>query len=1084
MRCIPRRDGRANRNRREFARIVGVPMSTGPGRFPFPLATWRALAEATGWLAARVQESVITRPWALWFFSGLTVLGIVALQEVSALLGQVAAPGNISHDAGVFTGPRVNPFDTVDLRTTIHFWHDLAGPGSPAEASVSVDHIVRAHIIGDLFFIPAYTLLLACLLFRLNMPGRAWFFVPLAVFLADMAETLWTGVALWSLEPPANMERLIPWLSNLKFATLAVALFFMAWLLFRTVFGERRILPQRSLVTGAVSQSLDFPPVSLAWLFVLIALFAVFAAYPGSGTLNQIPDALRYQMIEAWHGDWWPLAFAVVLIALLPFVVAGGGWLATMRPGGPGSGAQDSPRVLAVAAMLSVALLAFQWLVDGGPNGLTWAAPLLVVAAIAVAGWLINLAGPELVFKRDTGGSIGERSENDALWAAGLAGAVAVVGGLGLVRAAVPELVLADDWDDAPWAAPAILGAVVAAFGGLVHQGLFLAWARRYQRVRSSFASRSTSARQFQVAGRSLTLPDPRSESEGRFFRLALAISVMIFLLAAILLALSPEEARRFGTTGTTALAVGAYCFLIGAVVQAGRRLPQWSATTRLGFGADIPLLSLVIATSFAASILNREGGYHDARTISDPANASPAHGSLESAIQQWVSAQSGQPGCEDGRDVLPMVFIAAPGGGAKAAFWTAASLDALFGDPCSARAVFAISGVSGGSVGATAWLAAGGQPSAGSAVRRMMADDALAADFAGLFFRDAPQPILGVRSGWRDRAALMEDRWIAANPSLGTSARPTAFGALTLGGSGWTPVVVLNASSVTDGCRILLANVDGLPASGGPNCYGSSAPGNAAGGGVSGSLDGLAGLYGRGGPASGACDEADAGRGTAGLSAVAAALLSARFPYISPSGALHRCVLAQGQDGNTIAVDDTTYAVDGGYLEGSGILTVLQLWIGVQRFVREHNARGETCIEPWLLVLSSGYQSVGIEPEAGRPFELFAPLAALGAGKSVLSEATLQQTAASVFDPASVPCGAGDAEAASTTRVIRLGLTRRLEVAAPLGWVLSQRSTDNMCRQLDRRIRDAYASEGILASLLRAVGHSEAPGVPCRAHE
>jgi hypothetical protein len=61
------------------------------------------------------------------------------------------------------------------------------------------------------------------------------------------------------------------------------------------------------------------------------------------------------------------------------------------------------------------------------------------------------------------------------------------------------------------------------------------------------------------------------------------------------------------------------------------------------------------------------------------------------------------------------------------------------------------------------------------------------------------------------------------------------------------------------------------------------------------------------------------------------AALLSARFPYATPSGRLERCA----EDGaRTYVVDD------GGYLDNSGSMSATDLYLQTMPFIDIHNKR------------------------------------------------------------------------------------------------------------------------------------------------
>ncbi|MEJ7743852.1 MAG: hypothetical protein WKF73_15710 [Nocardioidaceae bacterium] len=139
------------------------------------------------------------------------------------------------------------------------------------------------------------------------------------------------------------------------------------------------------------------------------------------------------------------------------------------------------------------------------------------------------------------------------------------------------------------------------------------------------------------------------------------------------------------------------------------------------------------------------------------------------------------------------------------------------------------------------------------------------------MMLRDLPQPFTGIRTLWLDRGSILEDAWAEASKSStdegvdgereltdvqadvfdGTDGSTGTKTLNELGVEWWGSsapagsVLLLNGTSATDGCRVLIANVGELPASN-SNCLlvpKSPADPNVVVGPVSGSLDGLAGL-------------------------------------------------------------------------------------------------------------------------------------------------------------------------------------------------------------------------------------------------
>src|SRR5262249_53780546 len=97
-----------------------------------------------------------------------------------------------------------------------------------------------------------------------------------------------------------------------------------------------------------------------------------------------------------------------------------------------------------------------------------------------------------------------------------------------------------------------------------------------------------------------------------------------------------------------------------------------------------------------------------------------------------------------------------------------------------------------------------------------------------------------------------------------------------------------------------------------------------------------------------------------------AAAHLSARFPYISPTRAPTSCSWPPRR----------TYALDGGLLESSAVSPLTEIWARLAGHVHEINndPKGKYCIEPRLLMIDNGYAAAASTRDSGRPAELIAP--------------------------------------------------------------------------------------------------------------
>jgi len=263
---------------------------------------------------------------------------------------------------------------------------------------------------------------------------------------------------------------------------------------------------------------------------------------------------------------------------------------------------------------------------------------------------------------------------------------------------------------------------------------------------------------------------------------------------------------------------------------------------------------------------------------------------SVAAAARAWYEQAQAAYGKAHGAGPVPMLIVAAAGGGIRAAYWTAEVLERIESDFAAEGGVhpylFAISGVSGGSVGATAFDAALAQ----RAENRCEAGDAtcplattfLTADFlapalASLVFVDTPSSFLPY-FGQDDRGTALERSFETA--SGGLLARP--FLSLFLykkdpaakGQALWRPILLLNATHEETGKRIITGHVlierDVF-------------------------IDSLDALHVLGND----------------VRASTAAHNSARFTYISPAGDL----------GN-----DHGWVIDGGYFENYGALSALEL--------------------------------------------------------------------------------------------------------------------------------------------------------------
>lgn len=269
-------------------------------------------------------------------------------------------------------------------------------------------------------------------------------------------------------------------------------------------------------------------------------------------------------------------------------------------------------------------------------------------------------------------------------------------------------------------------------------------------------------------------------------------------------------------------------------------------------------------------------------------------------AFDEWQTAL--------GPDAASCIIVAAEGGGIRAAMWPAIVLGTLqdrsIRDPRRqnradfASHVFAISGVSGGSVGAAVFAAVSADYRESGKVReygaRICGQDHLAPTLGGLLYPDALQRFLPF-SIFNDRASYFERSWETAsilppNQPAKTTRLAQPFTELwSDAGSSWRPALFLNTTMVENGKRAIVSNL----------------PVRTSGGGQFIDAHDLHAHLRKFGPGAGVWQD---------VTLSTAAHASARFPLVSPPGRL----------------PSGFRVVDGGYFENSAATTGLDVLNGV----------------------------------------------------------------------------------------------------------------------------------------------------------
>ena len=512
-----------------------------------------------------------------------------------------------------------------------------------------------------------------------------------------------------------------------------------------------------------------------------------------------------------------------------------------------------------------------------------------------------------------------------------------------------------------------------------------------------------------------------RTVTLGRATRVILAVALLLSsALLAAFLASEVELPRRLGAAPIILLAFSSW-ILFGSIVLV--LLPK-------SYG--LPSLALLpLALALAAGGVDN----HEVRQLPPDARAARA-ASLQASALEWLEGheQEFRRARGAGEDWFPVYIVAAEGGGLRAAYWTASvlgELDAATGGRFSRR-LFAISGVSGGSLGGASFVAELASPGACNApegrsvrdcVRHFLKGDFLSPMVAYMLFPDALQrfmPFAPVRHFDRARALELswERSWAATHPAAPANPFAAPYGLLAADPA--LPRLFLNGTRVETGKRALVSPArfeeDELP-----------------------EVDDLLSVGGR--PWS--------------LPLSAAVHLSARFSYVSPAAKICK-------DAATTCDGDGVWGrvVDGGYHENSGAQTAAGLLRALRRAARQFEAAqppGRTRIQPQVVLITNDPSSTRLcdapaRIEPGHAFtEILSPVAALWNARTARGDAArraLADAAAGLQrDPLDKDCAA-DGTRSRTLEFALAGATAEDRPPA-LGWFLAVGSTTRMDKAL-----------------------------------
>lgn len=527
-------------------------------------------------------------------------------------------------------------------------------------------------------------------------------------------------------------------------------------------------------------------------------------------------------------------------------------------------------------------------------------------------------------------------------------------------------------------------------------------------------------------------------------------VSSAILAVVAWIIA-NPGNAQLVGAVAIVLIFMTAVAIVVSALVFAA---DWWTdsfgvpiALRAMGI-RTIPIFTILFLWGVAAAAFD-DGAHWEVRSL----RADPPHGvTLEAAFESW-HARSATESDED--DAIPLVIVATSGGGIRSAYWTALTLDCLFlgrkaetathvvKDPCrgtgeaeATESLFVASGISGGSLGLIAWDANPKEEAGGTWVEDRLGADFVAPSIAQGLFIEVPRSFLHFAAP--GRAEALERAWEATWEEGGRGALTEGFlesqeVRVEQGG----PFLILNGASVLDGCAL---NISLLDIGSSVDQYRSGA--NAA------LRDGDCTSISR-------YTKADSGQDSPGalpatldivdylgcreatdIRRSTAALLSARFPYVSSAAQLRGCA-------NGAA---TKFVVDGGYVDTSASETAFAIWLALESLLEERRTAGidDRCFVPYYVQIDNAYSptlSPGRQPDP--PNQLVAPVTALINTTGLQSRgARARAMSALTFSKAWNSTGPSDRYALITPRT-------HPGVQAPLGWTLSEESQRDLETQL-----------------------------------
>lgn len=368
-------------------------------------------------------------------------------------------------------------------------------------------------------------------------------------------------------------------------------------------------------------------------------------------------------------------------------------------------------------------------------------------------------------------------------------------------------------------------------------------------------------------------------------------VAAGVWLVAGSVLAIRPDFATGTGWVVFTVLQFWiALAVILTVLLKWGWNHHNWKPF----------VMACVVAVALVGAIFSFLGHALHARDVRklEVAAITPPH--LADVARQWLEDRRSKIECpkqlseRECTKQYPVVLVAAAGGGIRAAYWTAGLLTALQdANDAFAHHVFALSGVSGGSVGAGVFTALVKARCSGcrKQAAAILGKDFLAPILSTMLLRDVWSATF--RTEWPDRAVTLEEAFERAwSETIKTHWLSERLEHLWSGDDTYrVPNLFLNVTEAESVKRVVISNVS-----------------------VAGveSLDGALQQV----------VEAQAFR----LST--AVVLSARFPYVSPEAKLT-------WEGHTLRL------VDGGFVDNSGAATLIDILQALDGAAKEVELQG-----------------------------------------------------------------------------------------------------------------------------------------------